>query len=106
MTDKDIIERIRQLVALFERETGRVPSTDQLASKLGIDIVSIRKVIRKFLNDSKLEGTSAFQGNLLEVLMGERMRDQEVQLIDADGAPLGLLSTSKRIRYREVRLID
>jgi translation initiation factor IF-3 len=121
VTDKDIIERIKQTIALFERETGRVPTIDQLASELGMDTDGVRKVIQKYLSDSKLEGTSAFQNNLLEILMGnvigetnglfarslhERNRNREVRLIDEDGAQLGILSTKEALRVAHEKGLD
>jgi translation initiation factor IF-3 len=121
VTEKDIIEKIKQAIALFEREAGRVPTIDQLASKLGMDTDGVRKVIRKFLSDSKLEGTSAFQSNLLEILTGhvigasnglfahslhQRNWDRQVRLIDEDGAQLGILSYKDDLRVAHEKGLD
>jgi translation initiation factor IF-3 len=122
VTDKDIIERIKQAIALSERETGRVPSIEQLASEMEMQTDGLKKVIQKFLSDSKLEGSSAFQSNLLEILMGQqvvgestklfkhsmhdRIRDREVWLIDEEGSQLGIFSITEALRLAREKDLD
>jgi len=109
-SNEDLIERIGQAIAFFERQTGQVPSIDQLASKLSIDPETIRKAILNFLSDKKQEGTSAFRTSLLDLLMsGLQIRgilDHEVLLIDNKGIPLGIFSAKDALRMARDKGLD
>jgi len=103
---------------LLERQTGRVPTIDQLASKLGIDAGIIRNVIQKFLGNQKAEGTSAFRASLLEIMMDEQMHGHHVLVIDEqmhgnhvlaideDGDQLGILSTKDALHLARDKGLD
>jgi translation initiation factor IF-3 len=106
--NNEIIEKIRQAVAVAERQTGRIPTIDQLAVELGIDANTIRRAIQTFLADGNIEGTSAFNASLLETLIDEQShhRHSEVRLIDEDGTQLGIHSIKDALRIARERDLD
>ena len=72
MRTPDFDHLVRKKFAEFERQNGRVPTMQELASTLGVEERMLERKLRKALatmgTDLQTEGTSAFKSTLRQIL--------------------------------------
>lgn len=98
-----MINQLKKQISNFERQNGRVPLVEELATLMKLEVSELLNLIHNILNDDKCDGTSAFFTSMRELLLGQQAKqnknshgvanyEHKLCLVDEDDVHLGFVS--------------
>jgi translation initiation factor IF-3 len=87
------IEALKQVLARYERQSGKVPELASIALELDTSAVVLKRLIRAYLRRDNCEGTAAFKASLSELLNPDERKTLYVS--GPEQQELGFYSTTE-----------